>query len=178
MYGLYCFCVKISLRNVCMSSPVSRNQDPQSCEKAKVLKGSAHGILVFNSTELKSLFFSACHRPHRVVQEAPFSPLQEESRTQLHLYSVKTEADRIIQVTFAMTRVHQRACFGKLCLTSLLNSSSVKSMYFCTTWQSEIKVELKMVGSSVFKEQLALSFLNLKPKTRLIKLELVNSGSF
>lgn len=32
-----CFSVKILLSNVCMSSPVSRNQDPQSCEKANVL---------------------------------------------------------------------------------------------------------------------------------------------
>lgn len=89
-----------------MSSSVSRNQDPQSCENANVLKGSARCKLVYNNTELKSLFYPACHRPHRVVQEAPFSPSQEESRTQLHLYSVKTEADGIIQVTFAMTRVH------------------------------------------------------------------------
>lgn len=106
MWSLLFLCQNLAEKCVYEFSSFKESGSTIMCEKAKVLKGCARCILVYNSTELKSLFFSACHRPHRVVQEAPFSPSQEESRTQLHLYSVKTEADRIIQVTFAMTRVH------------------------------------------------------------------------
>lgn len=37
-----------------MSSPVSKNQDPQLCEKANVLKGSARRVLVYTVLRSKA----------------------------------------------------------------------------------------------------------------------------
>lgn len=58
MCGLYCFCVKISLRNVCMSSPVSRNQDPQSCvRRQRSWKAVLAAYLFITVLSSKACFF-------------------------------------------------------------------------------------------------------------------------